>query len=264
MISPVSASIEGLLLDVDGVLVSVWEPIPGAPEALAAVRRAALPFLLMTNTTTHTRAEIAETLGHSGFEVEPGQIVTSPVATAAYLRATHPGARCWLLGGEHVIPEMDGIEFVGADPDVVVVAGADDLFTWDNVSRALAMLLDGARLVSMHRNLKWMTEDGLRIDAGAYLAALEAASGIRAEVAGKPAAAFFRSALALLGVPAERAAMVGDDIETDVLAAQAVGLTGILVQTGKTGPEEIATAPGRPDHVIRSIAHLPELLGLLG
>lgn len=204
MISSVSASIEGLLLDVDGVLVSVWRPIPGAPEALAAVRKAALPFLLMTNTTTHTRAEIAETLRRSRFEVEASQILTAPVATAAYLRATHPGARCWLLGGEHVIPEMDGIEFVGADPDVVVVAGADDLFTWDNVSRALAMLLDGARLVSMHRNLKWMTEDGMRIDAGAYLAALEVASGVTPEVAGKPSAAFFRSALALLGVPPTR------------------------------------------------------------
>jgi HAD superfamily hydrolase (TIGR01458 family) len=263
MIGSVSTPIEGLLLDVDGVLVSVWQPIPGAAEAVAALRRAALPFLLMTNTTTHTRSEIGQALRSSGFEVDAGQIVTAPVATAAYLRASHPGARCWLLGEDHVIPEMEGIEFVDADPDVVVVAGADDRFTWDNMSRALGMLLDGARLVSMHRNMRWMTEEGMRIDAGAYLVALEAASGVRPEVAGKPAAAFFRSTLALLGVPAERAAMVGDDLETDVLAAQAVGLTGILVQTGKTGAEEIPDALGRPDHVIRSIAHLPELLGLL-
>lgn len=265
-----SSTIEGLLLDVDGVLVSVWRPIPGAVDALGALHAAGLPFLLMTNTTTHTRAEIGSMLREAGFGpgVEPERIVTAPVATAAFLRSSYPGARCWLLGEAQVSREMEGVTFVDANgeaPEVVVVSGADPAFTWEQVSIALRFVMDGARLVGMHRNLRWITEDGLRIDAGGYLAALEAASGTRAEVAGKPAAAFFRSTVEMLGMPADRVAMVGDNLATDVLPAQAEGMTGVLVLTGTTSAREAEAAPpeARADHVLASLAELPRLLGLL-
>jgi HAD superfamily hydrolase (TIGR01450 family) len=114
----------------------------------------------------------------------------------------------------------------------------------------------------MHRNLYWRTEDGLRLDSGAFLAGLEQAARTEAEVTGKPSAAFFEAALRRLGARAGEAVMVGDDIESDVLAAQRAGLTGVLVRTGKYLPETHRSASGEPDHVIDSFADLPGLLGL--
>jgi ribonucleotide monophosphatase NagD (HAD superfamily) len=113
----------------------------------------------------------------------------------------------------------------------------------------------------MHRNLSWLTERGMMLDTGAYVLGLERAAGVDATVTGKPAPDFFRQSVALLGVPAEEVAMVGDDLEADVLAAQDCGLTGVLVRTGKFRPETLEASERRPDHVIDSIANLRELFG---
>jgi ribonucleotide monophosphatase NagD (HAD superfamily) len=118
--------------------------------------------------------------------------------------------------------------------------------------------------VAMGRNLYWRTDEGLQLDTGTFLAGLEQASGVQAEVTGKPAAAFFASALDALGAEPSAALMVGDDVEADTLAAQRAGLTGVLVRTGKYQPETLDRASGRPDYVIDSIADLPDLLGAPG
>jgi HAD superfamily hydrolase (TIGR01458 family) len=261
MVSP-GLDVDGVLLDVDGVLTVSWHAIPGAVEAVAALRRDGIPFKLMTNTTAHTREALAATLRDAGFEeIQAGDVITAPLATAAYLRAHHAGARCFLLGEADVAPDLEGVILVDENPDVVVVAGADDAFTWENLNRALRMLLDGAAFVAMHRNLTWMTDEGLKLDAGAYIAGLELATGAKAEVAGKPAAAFFHSAASLLGLDPERVAMVGDDVETDVLAAQGVGMRGVLVRTGKFRQETLDRASGTPDAVVDSVVDVPALLG---
>jgi HAD superfamily hydrolase (TIGR01458 family) len=168
------------------------------------------------------------------------------------------------LGEADVAPDLEGVTLVDEDPDVVVVAGADDAFTWENLNRALRMLLDGAAFVAMHRNLTWMTDEGLKLDAGAYIAGLELATGTTAEVAGKPAPAFFRSAASLLGVAPGRVAMVGDDVATDVLAAQAEGMRGVLVRTGKFRQETLDGASGTPDVVVDSVGDVPALVGTDG
>jgi len=259
---------DGVLLDVDGVLVTSWEPLPGAVEAVARLRQAGVPFLLVTNTTTRSRASLAESL--APFEVGPGDVLTAPNATAAYLRAEHPGARVHLLGTGDVADDLEGIELVDEGADVVVIGGAsepdpehpDATFTYENLDRAFRMLLDGASLVAMHRNLSWRTARGVVLDSGAFVVGLERAAKVEATVVGKPSAAFFAAALERLGVPAERALMVGDDVEADVLGAQAAGIAGALVRTGKFRPEHLEA--GRPDHVIDSVADLPGLLGLDG
>lgn len=254
--------VDGVLLDVDGVLTVSWHAVPGAVDAVGSLRHRGIPFKLMTNTTTHTREALAATLRSAGFEgLEAADVITAPLATAAYLRGHHPGARCFLLGEPDVAPDLEGVTLVDDHPDVVVVAGADDAFTWENLNRALRMLLEGAAFVAMHRNLTWMTDEGLKIDAGAYIAGLELATGATAEVAGKPAPAFFRSAAALLGAQPERTVMVGDDVETDVLAAQAVGMRGVLVRTGKFRQEALKRSSGTPDVVVDSVADVPSLLG---
>lgn len=112
----------------------------------------------------------------------------------------------------------------------------------------------------MHRNLYWRTDRGLQLDGGAFLLGLERAARTEAEITGKPSPAFFETALARLGAGPGEALMIGDDIESDVLAAQRTGITGVLVRTGKYLPESHRAADGTPDHVLDSFADLPRLL----
>jgi len=251
---------DGVLLDIDGVLAVSWDPIPGAIDTVVWLRAHDVPFRLVTNTTTHTRADLARTLSDAGIAVSPGEIVSAVVATAAYLRSAHPGARAFLLSDGDARADLEGIELVDEGADVVVLGGAYEGFDYPTVNRAFRMLMDGAALVAMHRNLFWRTTEGWQLDGGAYVAGLEEATGRPAVVCGKPAGAYFASALEQIGVSAGRAAMVGDDVVNDVLGARAAGLTGVLVRTGKFRPEDLGRPEGRPDIVLDSIADLPKLL----
>src|SRR5690242_4685255 len=143
-------------MDIDGVLVVSWEAIPGARDAVRRLQDGGTPFRLITNTTTITRDGIAERLVAAGFDVAPDGILTAALAAAAYIRRHHPGGRCYLLGMDDVAADLEGIELVDRDADVVIVAGADPAFTFDNLNRAFRMVLGGAALVAMHRNLYWM------------------------------------------------------------------------------------------------------------
>jgi HAD superfamily hydrolase (TIGR01458 family) len=252
--------IDGLLLDIDGVLAVSWEPIPGSIEAVRWLRSRDLPFRLITNTTTHSRRELAETLGAAGFDVGADEIVTAVVATAAHLRSKQQGAPTFVLTDGDPSGDLDEVVLVDRpeDADIVVIGGACDDFSYDVVNRVFRRLMEGAALVAMHRNKYWRTSEGLQMDAGAFIAGLEYASGATATICGKPAPEYFRAALESLGVPASRALMVGDDIENDVMGAQAAGLTGVLVRTGKFRPDDLDR--GRPDHVVDSLADLPGLL----
>ena len=256
--------IRGVLIDIDGVLTVSWKPLPGAVAAVHRLRAAAVPLALVTNTTSRTRASIAGALAGAGFPVTGSDILTAPVIAAAYLHDRYPGARCLLLNSGDITQDLAGLTLVRpGDPapaDVVLVGGAGPEFSYQALNQAFGHLQRGARLVAMHRGLYWRTDDGLQLDTGAFLAGLEQAAGTEAEVIGKPAAAFFATALAHLGAEAAHTVMVGDDIETDVLAAQRQGLTGVLVKTGKYLPRTHRTASGIPDHVLDSFADLPALL----
>ncbi|MGW6403985.1 HAD-IIA family hydrolase [Streptomyces sp. NPDC055134] len=262
-----------VLIDIDGVLTVSWEPLPGAVEAMERLRAAGLPLALVTNTTSRTRASICSRLAEAGFPVTVDDILTAPAVTAAYLREHHPGARCLLLNAGDIQDDLTGVTLVdeperhsGADADttgdvdVVVVGGAGNEFGYAALNRVFHHLQRGAHLVAMHRNLYWRTADGLDLDAGAFLLGLERAARVEARITGKPSEAFFAAALAHLGAEPSTTLMVGDDIESDVLAAQRSGITGALVKTGKYLPETHRSADGTPDHVLDSFAALPDLL----
>ncbi|MFE6171181.1 HAD-IIA family hydrolase [Streptomyces sp. NPDC056464] len=260
-------SVRAVLIDIDGVLTVSWQPLPGTVEALREIRESGLGVALVTNTTSRTRASIARTLADAGFPVSAEDVLTAPAVTAAHLAEHWPGARCALLNSGDIAEDLMGVTLVGEDedgdatPDVVVVGGAGPEFGYAALNRAFGYVRQGARLVAMHRNLYWRTAQGLQLDTGAFLAGLEKAARVEAEITGKPSAAFFEAALAHVGVRADEAVMVGDDIESDVLAAQRAGVTGVLVRTGKYLPQTHRAASGTPDHVIDSFADLPALLG---
>ncbi|MGW6158831.1 HAD-IIA family hydrolase [Streptomyces sp. NPDC055144] len=259
-----TGAIRAVLIDIDGVLTVSWEPLPGAVEAMERLRAVGLPLALVTNTTSRTRASICSRLAEAGFPVTVDDILTAPAVTAAYLREHHRGARCLLLNTGDIQDDLTGVTLVEpeaqADVDVVVVGGAGDEFGYAALNRVFHHLQRGAHLVAMHRNLYWRTADGLDLDTGAFLLGLERAARVEATITGKPSEAFFAAALAHLGADASATLMVGDDIESDVLAAQRSGITGTLVKTGKYLPETHRSADGTPDHVLDSFAALPDLL----
>lgn len=254
--------IEGVLLDIDGVLAVSWEPLPGAIETVGWLRSNRVPFRLITNTTTKTRADLATTLRDAGFDVRDDELITAVAATAQYLRAHHPNARCFVLSDGDATADLEGVELAEVDDaEVIVLGGASEDFTYPTMNRIFGRLMDGASLIGMHRNLYWRTSDGLELDAGVYIAGLEEATGREAVICGKPSAPYFDAALEMLGVPRERTIMVGDDIVNDVRGAQLLGIRGVLVRTGKFLPEDLAKVPEPPDHVLETIAGLPDLFG---
>jgi HAD superfamily hydrolase (TIGR01458 family) len=148
----------------------------------------------------------------------------------------------------------------------VLVGGADeseetgDVFSYDRLNQAYAELREGARLVCLHKNKWWQTNRGPLLDSGAFVAGLEYAAGVEAEVVGKPTPAYFQAALAEVDATPAEAVMVGDDVEADIGGAKAIGMRGVLVRTGKFRPAALEEAEPQPDAVVDSIADLPAYL----
>lgn len=257
------AHVRGLLLDVDGVLHIGDAAIPGAPEALTRLAERGFPYRLLTNTTTASRATLTARLRAMGLPVSSAMLLTAPVATAAYVARRFPGQACFLLSKGDAIDEFlaAGVDVVGPDgePDasVVVIGGAEDELTYARLNHAYRLLLKGAKLVAMHRNTAWRTAEGMSLDSGPFVSALASAAGVHATVVGKPSTAMFRLAMRDIGLPARELAMVGDDARNDVEPARRLGMTGILVRSGKpAGPADEA----RADLVLDSVAQLQLVL----
>lgn len=256
-----------VLVDIDGVLVVSWSALPGAVDALQRIRRSGLPVRFLTNTTSRTRAGITAALQAAGFDVEADEVLTATSAAAAHLLRHHAGRPCFVLNHGDVSEDLRGVELVdrSTPPDrvgVVLVGGAGHEFDYEAIDHAARCLWSGASLVAAHRNTLWRTAGGLQLDAGPFVAALEHASGTRATIVGKPADAMFAAALDSVGAKPDQAVMVGDDLDSDVRGAQAHGLTGIQVRTGKFRAEQLDDGGAPPDVLLHSIADLPRWLGL--
>jgi HAD superfamily hydrolase (TIGR01458 family) len=255
------ATIRGILLDIDGVLHVSMQPIAGAADTLRWLDQHGYRTCFVTNTTTASRATLAQRLAAIGLPLTEQQLITAPVATANYIRQHYPGKRCWVLSKGDAEADFAGIDLVEANAEIVVIGGAEELLTYEAMNAAFRMLMDGAVLLAMHTNLYWRTSDGLRLDSGPYVHALELATGKQATVLGKPARPFFEQALQSIGVEAAEAIMVGDDLENDVRGAQQAGLRGILVCTGKHHADSPLLERIHPDAILLSIADLPQWLG---
>ena len=203
---------------------------------------------------------MADRLGGMGFAIREGEILTPAVAAAAMLRSEEKPA--FLVTTDDVRRDFinAGIALSDERPDTVVIGDAGDRFTYGLLNRAMRMVLDGADLIALEKDRTWMGADGVMLSAGPFVAALEYATGKEAVCVGKPSPGFFAAALDGLGVPARDAAMVGDDVETDIRGAQRCGMQGILVRTGKFREETLAASGIHPDLVIDSVARLPEIL----
>lgn len=253
------AGVEALLVDLDGVLYVGDAPIAGAREAVAALRAAGLALRFVTNTTSRSRAATLAHLRALGFAVADEELITP--AALALRRCRERGHRTAMLAmNDEVKRDFAGLREVEHGADAVIVGDLGARFGYDVLNRAFRLVLDGAELIALQKNRFWRTPDGLSLDVGPFVAALEYATGVEAYVVGKPAAAFFALPLAQLGVAPAAAAMVGDDVESDVGGALAAGLRAVLVRTGKHREETLRASGVTPTVVVDSIADVADAL----
>jgi HAD superfamily hydrolase (TIGR01458 family) len=255
------ASLEGILLDLDGVFYEGDRPVPGGAECVAWLRRRGIPHLFLTNTTSRPREALVQRLARVGIDVDASAILTPPVAAVRWLEREASGPVALFVPAA-TADEFASLPRLAADAEsgaaAVVIGDLGEGWSFQELNRAFRLLMaePAPRLVALGMTRYWRAGDGLRLDVAPFVKALEHATGAEAVVLGKPAAAFFATALDVLGRPAARAAMIGDDVVGDVEAAQRAGLRGILVRTGKFRPADLER-PGQPDAVLASIAELP-------
>ena len=248
-----------VLLDLDGVLYVEGRPLPGAVAAVDELRAGGLTLRFVTNTTAHSRRETLDKLDRLGFAVATDELVTP--AALALQHCRERGHRTVALLVRHDVKEEFSELEESDEPDAVVVGDLGERFGYDVLNRAFRQLLGGAELIALQKNRYWLGEDGLCLDVGPFVAALEFGAGCDAHVVGKPATAFFGHVLAGAGAAPEDAVMVGDDVESDVGGALRAGLAAVLVRTGKYRDAAVRESGIAPTATIDSIVDLPRLLG---
>ncbi|MGA2052457.1 MAG: TIGR01458 family HAD-type hydrolase [Opitutales bacterium] len=240
------------MIDLDGVLYVSGAPVPGAVEAIRRLP-AGLPRCYLTNTTTQSAASLRKKLAEMGFAVEAKEIFSAPEAAKAYLEGKGRPP-CKLVVNDEVRGDFRDFAQSDAGARVVVLGDIGHAWTYDLLNDVFRLVMGGAELVALHKNKFWQTEAGLQMDIGAFVAGLEYVTGKTATVMGKPSPVFFAAALARLGLPAGEVAIIGDDIDTDIGAAQALGILGILVKTGKYREAYASASKIKPNLVLDSIA----------
>jgi len=253
--------IRALLLDLDGVIVAAEQAVPGSVEAIAELQRRAVPYRIVTNTSLVSRTTLSRFAARLGNDIPPERFQSALSASAVFAARAFPGEPLYVISSADARTEFEGQWLLSheeaavrdARAAAVIVGDSPDELTQANLNRAFRLVRNGARLIGMHRNPWWLTPDGPTLDSGAYVTGLEFATGVRAQIIGKPSAAFFSIAVEALrrdvatsGTRLRRSeiAMVGDDIRTDVLAGQRAGLRGVFVLTGKHRLDELERLPG--------------------
>ena len=253
----------GFLLDLDGTLYTGDAAIPGTAQALSGLRTRAVPFRLVTNTTSRSRRMLVDRLAGYGLAVAPEEIVTATLAGVELVRAAGYG-RVAPFVPAGALEDMEGLTLVGGTSgrprtaaDVVVLGDLGERWTFALLQEAFEQLMAGAALVALSRDRYFRQGDRLALDAGPFVAALEFAAGASAAVAGKPSPAFFEAAVRSLGLAADRSVgMVGDDLWSDVQGAQRAGLQGWLVRTGKFREDVLQGSGITPDRILASVTEL--------
>jgi phospholysine phosphohistidine inorganic pyrophosphate phosphatase len=254
------------LLDLDGTVYAGGAAIPGAVETLERIRARGVPFRLVTNTTSRSRAMLVERLRGYGFDTRAEEIFTATLAGVTLARQAGYGVVAPFVP-EAALEDMEGLDLVGGTssrapsalsrPAAVIIGDLAERWSYTLLQEAFEYLMGGAALIALSRDRYWLRDTRLALDAGPFVAALEYATGTTALVAGKPSPEFFAAALASLGLGnSTGAVMVGDDLWSDVQGAQRAGLQGWLVRTGKFRADAMEASGVLPDRILASVAEL--------
>lgn len=267
------AGVRAFLLDLDGVIVLAGKLIPGSADAVATLERRRLPYRIVTNTSAVSRATLSRWSSKLGAPIPPERFESALSASAAWTARAFPDQPLYVLASDDAKTEFAGQRLMthdeagakGATAAAVVIGDSPEEATFDNLNRAFRLIRGGATLVGMHCNPWWLTPEGPTLDSGSFVVGLEFAAEIRARVIGKPSPAFYAQAVRDLrreggrDLARREIAMVGDDVRTDVRAAQRSGLRGILVLSGKHGRADVESAARerggrRPDAIAPDLA----------
>lgn len=247
-----------LIVDLDGVLYRGREAIAGAAGFVGFLRGQGIGFVLATNNSTQTPQQYVEKLARMGIEVRPGEVLTSAQATAAYLQGSAPrGTRVFVVGMDGLRSAMEeaGFRLVEEGAEYVV-AGMDFTICFERLVQATLEIRAGARFLGTNGDRTFPSERGIIPGCGSLLALLETATGVTPTIIGKPERAMIDQALVALGGGRADTAVVGDRLETDILAGQRAGLRTILVLSGVTQREMLASSEIQPDEVYQDVGEL--------
>jgi len=253
----ITHDIDTILIDLDGVLYVGNDMIDGADCTLKALPEQGLKIAGLTNTTTQSRHDVANKLATMGIPLTEADIYTP--ATLAKQKIAHHSARLFIR--DALREDFTGIREDLEHPDYIVMGDmGGEGYAPEDLRDIFRLVMQDATLLALHKNRFWQKPDGLHLDLGVFVTAIEYASNQHAIVLGKPSIDFFQHVCHALNTTPEHTGMVGDDIESDIGGAQRAGLTGILVQTGKYRADFVQKSGIKPDHTIASINDLCQLL----
>jgi NagD protein len=262
--TPVAAApreIHSWLSDMDGVLVHEGYAIPGAAEFITALRDNGRPFLVLTNNSIFTPRDLRARLAVSGLDVPEESIWTSALATAQFLSDQVPHGSAYVIGEAGLTTALyeSGYTLTDTDPDYVVL-GETRTYSFEAITRAIRLIQGGARFIATNPDATGPSKEGDLPATGAVAALITRATGREPYFVGKPNPMMFRSALNRIDAHSEHTAMVGDRMDTDIVAGIEAGLATYLVLTGSTRAADVERFPFRPAHVVDSIADLVALV----
>jgi len=248
---------QNYLIDMDGVLVSGKKLIPGADKFIETLKRKELKFLVLTNNSIYTQVDLAHRLQTTGVDIQAEQIFTSAMATAYFMKSQKENGRAFVIGegGLNVAVHTAGYIMTDQNPDFVVLGETFD-YNFRQVTRAVRLIIDGANFLATNPDPVGPSERGVVPACGAMAALIEKASGFSPFYCGKPSPFMMRSALNYLGVHSENTVMIGDRMDTDIVAGIQSGMDTILVLSGVTTKKQISDFPYRPGKVVKSVAEI--------
>jgi len=250
------------LMDMDGVLVHEEQALPGAAEFLGGLRGRGLPFLVLTNNSIYTRRDLAARLRTSGLEVPEGSIWTSALATAKFLEDQRPGGTAFVIGEAGLTTALheSGYTMTERSPDYVVL-GETRTYSFERITSAIRLITNGARFIATNPDPTGPSADGALPATGSVAALISRATGVDPYFVGKPNPLMMRSALNAIDAHSETTAMIGDRMDTDIVAGLEAGLHTILVLSGVTAQAEAERFPFRASRTLESVAELADDLG---
>ena len=251
------SNIAAWLTDMDGVLVHEGHAIPGASELIQKWIDTETPFLVLTNNSIYTPRDLSARLKAGGLNVPEDRIWTSALATAAFLQKQKPHGTAYVIGEAGMTTALHEIGYVMTDqnPDYVVL-GETRNFNFDNLTKAIRLILGGARFIATNPDATGPSLEGVLPATGSVAALITKATGSKPYIVGKPNPMMFRSALNKIKAHSETTGMIGDRMDTDVVAGIEAGLHTVLVMTGISDEAEIAKYPFRPTEILNSVADL--------
>jgi 4-nitrophenyl phosphatase len=261
--------VHALVIDMDGVLWRGNTPLPGLTNFFDLLQSRSISFILATNNSSKTPGQYLQKLASFGVNIEPEHILTSSLATAAYLKqALRNGAVVYVVGQDGLHEAMRNAGFTVLDdssqPADAVVAGIDFTLTYEKLKHAVLLIQRGARFIGTNGDLTFPLEEGFAPGAGSILAAIQAATGVAPVVIGKPERFMFDLAVQKMNSTPEHTAMLGDRLETDILGGQRAGLKTIMVTTGVDNENTIVQKGIRPDVIFSGIDELVRHWAALG